>query len=83
MSLWSIEILIKYWLEQQLLKVSEKMKTNQKFLLNEAIFHVDIGMERLVVVHNPAAFDQKPVALKEGQRKEETKIDEWLGCSLA
>lgn len=32
-------------------------------LLNEAILHVDIGMEGLVIVHNPPAFDQKPVAL--------------------
>ncbi len=36
-------------------------------LLNEAILHVDIGMEGLVIVHDPPAFDQKPVAL---QRKE-------------
>lgn len=33
-------------------------------LLNEAILHVDIGMEGLVIVHNPPAFDQKPVALQ-------------------
>lgn len=32
-------------------------------LLNEAILHVDISMEGLVIVHDPAAFDQKPVAL--------------------
>lgn len=32
-------------------------------LLNEAIFHVDIGMEGLVIIHDPPAFDQKPVAL--------------------
>lgn len=34
-----------------------------KDLLNEAILHVDISMEGLVIVHNPPAFDQKPVAL--------------------
>lgn len=32
-------------------------------LLNEAILHVDISMEGLVIIHNPASFDQKPVAL--------------------
>lgn len=32
-------------------------------LLNEAILHVDIGMEGLVIIHDPPAFDQKPVAL--------------------
>lgn len=32
-------------------------------LLNEAILHVDISMEGLVIVHDPPAFDQKPVAL--------------------
>lgn len=32
-------------------------------LLNEAILHVDISMEGLVIVHNPPAFNQKPVAL--------------------
>lgn len=32
-------------------------------LLNEAILHVDIGMEGLVIVHDPPSFDQKPVAL--------------------
>lgn len=33
-------------------------------LLNEAILHVDIGMEGLVIIHDPPAFDQKPVALQ-------------------
>lgn len=33
-------------------------------LLNDAILHVDIGMEGLVIVHDPPAFDQKPVALQ-------------------
>lgn len=32
-------------------------------LLNEAILHVDIGMEGLVIIHDPPTFDQKPVAL--------------------
>lgn len=32
-------------------------------LLNNAILHVDIGMEGLVIIHNPPAFDQKPVTL--------------------
>lgn len=34
-----------------------------KDLLNEAVLHVDISMEGLVIIHNPPAFDQKPVAL--------------------
>ena len=33
-------------------------------LLNEAILHVDICTERLVIVHDPASFNQKPVTLK-------------------
>lgn len=33
-------------------------------LLNEAILHVDISMEGLVIIHDPTAFDQKPVALQ-------------------
>lgn len=32
-------------------------------LLNDAILHVDIGMEGLVIVDNPPTFDQKPIAL--------------------
>lgn len=43
-------------------------------LLNEAILHVDVGMEGLVIVDDPAAFDQKPVAL---QREREKK--RWEG----
>lgn len=37
-------------------------------LLNEAILHVDVSVEGLVIVHNPAAFDQKPVTLRREQR---------------
>lgn len=32
-------------------------------LLNEAILHVDVSVEGLVIVHDPPPFDQKPVAL--------------------
>lgn len=31
--------------------------------LDEAILHVDVGMERLVVIDNAATFDQEPLAL--------------------
>lgn len=36
-------------------------------LLNEAVLHVNVGIKGLVIVHNPAALDQQPVAL-EGEK---------------
>lgn len=45
------------------IKVDQERRTAED-LLNEAILHVDISMEGLVIVHDPPAFDQKPVALQ-------------------
>lgn len=43
--------------------VSRAEKRTVEYLLNEAILHVDIGMEGLIIINNPSTFDQKPVAL--------------------
>lgn len=59
-------------------------------LLNEAILHVDVGMEGLVIVHDPPAFDQEPVALQEktwgggegGEEREEEGKSEIIQCDF-
>lgn len=42
---------------------SRAERRSEEDLLNDAILHVDIGMEGLVIIHDPPALDQKPVAL--------------------
>lgn len=45
---------------QQWIKAERRTEEDS---LNEAILQVDIGMEGLVIIHDPPSFDQKPVAL--------------------
>lgn len=46
------------------MKAEQKGGQQMKDLLNEAILHVDVSMEGLVIVDDPPAFDQEPVALR-------------------
>lgn len=47
--------------------------------LDEAILHVDVCMEGLVVIDDPSAFDQESVALWE---KKPQKTDGIRKCAL-
>lgn len=46
------------------MKAEQKGGQQTKDLLNEAILHVDVSVEGLVIVDDPPAFDQEPVALR-------------------
>lgn len=38
--------------------------------LDETVLHVDVGMERLIIVDDAAAFDQEPLTLPRHREKE-------------
>ncbi len=37
--------------------------------LDNSILHIDVCIEGLVIVHDPTAFNQEPLALRKHQRK--------------
>ena len=47
-------------------EIEQKVMTSL-YSLNDSIFHVDVGIERIVIVHDFTAFDQKSIlgALKQ------------------
>ncbi len=59
---WRVWVGAEGWKQTGVNKSRAERRTVED-LLNEAILHVDIGMEGLVIIHDPPAFDQKPVAL--------------------
>lgn len=41
------------------------------YALDDSILDVDVGVDRLVVIHNPPSFDQQLVTLREEYRERE------------